>query len=125
MNYLSASEVVKINDEVTDGHAAIRDLHLLDSALLRPAIVLFGHPQFPTMIDKAAALMHSLAYHHLFFDGNKRTAIRAVALFLERNGLKFDYETARDSGFILDIAKGEKSIEEIAEWLRVHVIPPE
>lgn len=125
MNYLSASEVVKINDEVTDGHAAIRDLHLLDSALLRPAIVLFGHPQFPTVVDKAAALMHSLAYHHLFYDGNKRTAVRAVALFLERNGLRLDYDVGRDSGFILDIAKGEKSIEEIAKWLHEHVIPQE
>jgi death-on-curing family protein len=72
------------------------------------------------LIDKAAALMESLAYHHLFFDGNKRTAIRAVALFLERNGLYFDYDAARDAGFILEIAKGEKSVEETATWLASH-----
>lgn len=122
MHYLSASEIVKINDEITDGHAAIRDLHLLDSALLRPAIVIFGQPQFPTIVDKAAALMHSLAYHHLFYDGNKRTAIRAVALFLERNGMVLEYNAAQDADFVLDIAKGEKSIEQIAEWLRGHVV---
>ncbi len=122
MHYLSASEIVKINDEITDGHAAIRDLHLLDSALLRPAIVVFGQPQFPTIVDKAAALMHSLAYHHLFYDGNKRTAIRAVALFLERNGMVLEYNAAQDANFVLDIAKGEKSIEQIAEWLRSHIV---
>jgi death on curing protein len=118
--YLSASEVVQINDEVTEGHAAIRDLHLLDSALLRPAIVVFGQPQFPTVTEKAAALMESLAYHHLFYDGNKRTAIRAVALFLERNGLRFDYVPARDADFILAIAKGEKTLEDIAMWIGAH-----
>jgi hypothetical protein len=86
--YLSASEVVQINDEVTEGHAAIRDLHLLDSALLRPAIVVFGQPQFPTVTEKAAALMESLAYHHLFYDGNKRTAILSLPSPKERRRSK-------------------------------------
>lgn len=119
--YLSASEVVEINDRVTDGNAAIRDLHLLDSALLRPALVLFGEAQFPDLIDKAAALLESFAYHHLFYDGNKRTAVEAVTLFLARNGLRFDYEAGRDAAFILEVAKGATDLAMVGEWLRGHV----
>ncbi len=121
--YINASELVEINEEVTDGHAAIRDLHLLNSAVLRPSIVLFGQPQFPTVLDKAAALMHSLAYHHLFYDGNKRTAVVATGRFLERNGYVFDYEVQRDYEYILDIAKGNHTPEAIVEWLREHSHP--
>jgi death-on-curing protein len=120
IHYLSASEVVQINDDILEGDAMIRDLHLLDSALLRPALVLFGEPQFPSVMDKAAALMHSLAYHHLFYDGNKRTAVRAVALFLSKNGYTLDYQVERDYDYILEVAKGHQSVEQIAEWLSVH-----
>jgi len=122
-HYINASELVEINEEVTDGHAAIRDLHLLDSAVLRPSIVLFGQPQFPTVLDKAAALMHSLAYHHLFYDGNKRTAVVATGRFLERNGYSFDYEVRRDYEYVLDVAKGNQPPEAIVEWLREHSRP--
>src|SRR5688572_15827723 len=85
IEYLTASDLYNLNDEVTGGHTYVRDVHLLNSAAKRPAIVVFGEEQFPTLIDKAAALLHSLAYHHLFADGNKRTALRAVTLFLEKN----------------------------------------
>src|SRR4051794_20083854 len=86
VRYLTASDLYNINVDITDGNTLVRDMHLLNSAARRPAIALFGQEQFPTILDKASALLHSLAYHHLFVDGNKRTAVRAVTLFLELNG---------------------------------------
>jgi len=59
--YLTASDIYNVNDSVTDGHTFVRDLNLLNSAVERPKIVLFGEAQFPTLIDKAASLLHSLA----------------------------------------------------------------
>lgn len=117
VNYLTAAEVMNINHTVTGGESGVRDLHLLDSAMKRPAIVVFGEAQFPGVVEKAAALMHSLAYHHLFYDGNKRTAVQAVTLFLERNGWSFEYDAARDYDFVLDIAQGKHDIPQIAAWL--------
>lgn len=122
IRYLSASDVVAINEAIT-GRAGIRELRLLDSALRRPALVLFGEPQFPTLLDKAAAYMHSLAYHHLFYDGNKRTAVRAVELFLSRNGLRLVYAPARDDAYVLEIAQGLHDVEHIAAWLAARVAP--
>lgn len=120
IRYLTASDVVAINEAITGG-AGIRELRLLDSALRRPALVLFGQAQFPTLLDKAAAYMHSLAYHHLFYDGNKRTAVRAVALFLSRNGMRLLYTPAADEAYVLEIAQGRHSVERIAEWLAARV----
>src|SRR3954469_5326776 len=94
IQYLTASDLYNINVEIMDGNTLPRDLHLLNSAARRPAITVFCEEQFPTLLDKAAALLHSMAYHHLFIDGNKRTAVRAVTLFLQLNGyvINWDYE---------------------------------
>ena len=121
IRYLTASELYAINESVTDGSTLIRDVHLLQSAVARPAMVLFGQAQFPTLIDKAAALLHSLAYHHLFLDGNKRTAVRAVTLFLELNGYMVTWSTESEYPFVLEVAQGKHDVESIASWLAEQV----
>lgn len=121
VEYLSASDLYNLNDEVTSGHTYVRDVHLLNSAAKRPAIVVFGEEQFPTLIDKAAALLHSLAYHHLFADGNKRTALRAVTLFLEKNRHTLTWDDATEYALLLEIAQGKYDVAQIAERLAPYV----
>ena len=125
IHYLTASDLYNINVEVTDGNTLVRDMHLLNSAARRPTLTLFGQPQFPLLIDKAAALLHSLAYHHLFVDGNKRTAVRAVELFLRVNGYQATWNFASEYPFILDVAQGKYDVPEVAEWLAQFVRPAE
>jgi death-on-curing protein len=117
---LSANDLYNINSEVTGLMPFVRDHQLLRSAVRRPYLILFGEEQFPTLIDKAAATMHSLAAHHLFADGNKRTAVRATQLFLESNDIQPTWTTEEVAAFVLDIAKGEVSVEDVAAWLAQH-----
>jgi death-on-curing protein len=114
IRYLSASDIYQINDEVTDGNTLVRDLHLLNSAALRPTITVFGEEQFPTLTDKAASLLHALTYHHVFVDGNKRTGLRAVTLFLLVNGYELTWDAQTASDFVLEIAQGKHDVTEIA-----------
>jgi death-on-curing protein len=122
IRYLTASELYHINDGVTEGHAFVRDVHLLNSAVKRPSIVLFGQPQFPSLVDKAAALLHSLAYHHLFVDGNKRTAALALEQFLTLNGHTLTWDETIQAAFILEVAQGKYEADEVAQrlaqWVR-------
>jgi len=118
---VSAHELMDINQAIMGDDSFVRDVHLLNSAVRRPYIVLFGQPQFPTPVDKAAALLHSLAYHHLFADGNKRTAVRATQLFLERHGLSWRYDGSRDGSFLLEIAQGMHEAEAVSAWLAARV----
>ena len=117
---LSANDLYNINSEVTGMAPFVRDHQLLRSAVRRPYLILFGEAQFPTLIDKAAATMHSLAAHHLFADGNKRTATRAVQLFLEANDIKPLWTTEEIETFVLQIARGEVEVEAVAAWLDEH-----
>ena len=125
VRYLTTSDLYNINNEVTDNGAWVRDMHLLDSAARRPSISLFGEAQFPTILDKAAALLHSLAYHHLFIDGNKRTAVRAVTLFLDLNGYDVTWSHDTEYPYILEVAQGQHDVPEIAQWLAQFVRPAE
>jgi death-on-curing protein len=123
VQYLSASDLYNINNTIMDGNTLVRDMHLLHSAAMRPAISVFGEPQFPTLLDKAATLLHSLAYHHLFVDGNKRTAVEAVTIFLKLNGHEITWNFDTEYPYILEVAQGQHEIPEIAEWLVKYVRP--
>lgn len=118
---LSAIDLHNINEEVTDRVSMVRDHQVLQSAVHRPYISLFGQDQFPTLIDKAAATMYSIAAHHIFVDGNKRTAVRAAEVFLIANGLRPTWSEEDIIPFVLEIARGNIEIEAISNWLNDHV----
>lgn len=123
IRYLTVEDLYNINFTVTGGDTFVRDIHLLESAVNRPALVLFGQPQFPTLLDKAAALLHSLAYHHLFADGNKRTAVFAVKDFLQLNGYTPTWDDTDAEQFVLEVAQHQHEVEQIAIWLDAHIKP--
>lgn len=123
VRYLTVSELYNINHEITDGDTFVRDVHLLESAAKRPSLVIFGEAQFPTLVDKAAALMHSLAYHHLFADGNKRTAVVAVSEFFRLNGWHIQWPPGKTEAFVLDVAQQRCDIPQIAAWLGRYAVP--
>jgi death-on-curing family protein len=66
---------------------ALRDRGLLESALSRPFQSAFGEDAYPGILEKAAALFHSLVANHCFIDGNKRTAVVALQMFLVANSI--------------------------------------
>ena len=83
-------------------------------------LVLFGEEMFPTLLDKAAALLHALAAHHVFYDGNKRTATTATVRFLEANGLHPAWDDESIYTFVLAVAQNQVELPEIAAWLAAH-----
>ncbi|MFW5772747.1 MAG: type II toxin-antitoxin system death-on-curing family toxin [Phototrophicaceae bacterium] len=125
MNFISAAELYTINEEVTGQRPRVRDRHLLRSAANRPFTFMFGQEIYPSVLDKAAALLHSLAYHHLFVDGNKRTATRAIVLFLERSGYRVTWTPQEAYDFVLEVAKGQLDVPEIAARLEAFTAPAE
>lgn len=90
MRYLTAEEIVAIGRRVVGETLTVRDFGLVASAAARPATVAFGVAPYPTLLEKAAALLHSLATSRPFTDGNKRVAFAATDVFLKLNGARFD-----------------------------------
>jgi death on curing protein len=119
--YLSAEDVLAIARIAIGSTPHLRDAGLLDSACHRPSASAFGEDAYPTLITKAAALLHSLTANHSFIDGNKRTAWLATVVFLRDNGVEVIAEDAYDGDvvqLVLEIATGTlREVSDIAERL--------
>lgn len=95
---------------------------LLESAVARPQASAFGEDAYPALLEKAAALLHSLCRNHAFVDGNKRTATTAVIDFLQINGFQIIWQPEDALEFILAVAQGQHDVPHIAEWLHQNTI---
>lgn len=100
------SQVWPGNEPIAPGE--FRDAHLLGSATGRPFQTAFGQDLHRGVIRKAAALFHSLISNHPFHNGNKRTAVIAVDLFLCAN----QYFLALDNDQMYKLAKLTASYRE-------------
>lgn len=124
MRYVTIEEVVKINEDILDTEPAIiRDIGLLASAVDRPAQVVFGTDAYPTLYDKAAALMESMCLNHAFIQGNKRTAVVAVIHFLNWNGYDLQAEQIELVDVTLDVVEHRIDREKLAEWIEMRTGP--
>jgi death-on-curing protein len=115
--YLSADDVQMINERFC-GPEQLRDFGLLDGAANRPQASAFGEDAFPTIHEKAAALLHALARNHPFVNGNKRTAWAATAMFYMVNGYNLYAEAGGVVGLTVDAAEGFKGVADIAAVLK-------
>ena len=125
--WINKSALIMLHDESLAEHgggAGVRNPGLLDSALSRPLNVLaYGDPQSPPDVATLAASYGvGLAKNHAFVDGNKRAAFLAVGLFLALNGWRLQCSQAEATLTILAVAAGEVSEEELARWLRHHIV---
>lgn len=121
--YLTLDVVLAIHDDMVNqygGSHGIRDLGLIQSAIARPQATFSGVDLYPTIIDKGAALFHSLLFNHAFLDGNKRTSIVTTARFLFVNGYALEASTEDFVAFPLRVENEHWDIERIAAWFAEH-----
>jgi death on curing protein len=98
------------------GGVGVRDAGLLASALTRPVNLLaYGKPD---AIDCAAAYGFGLSRNHPFIDGNKRTALVCMELFLALNGYQLNASDVDCVQTMLAVAAGGLDEPGLAAWLR-------
>jgi death-on-curing protein len=123
VKYLTLEQIVFINDRIiheTGGQRGIRDLGLLHASSERPKASFAGKDLYSTLFEKAAALAHSIILNHPFLDGNKRTALASMTLFLELNGVFLSITQEEAVWFSTWIESQKPSLKEIAAWLIKH-----
>ena len=101
------------------GPDGIRDLGLLESALARPVNKFaYGETSFAAL---AAAYGFGIAQNHPFIDGNKRTALTSVIVFLGLNGFALDSTQEETTAVVLSLAAGEITEDVFAHWIAEHI----
>jgi len=121
--YLDLEDLLHIAER-TLGKVEVRDRGLLEAALARPQASAFGEDAYPSTVEKAAALIHSIARNHALVDGNKRLALAGGIAFLGINGLRLTMSNDEAHDLIVSIATGElDDVHDIAGVLRAKTAP--
>lgn len=118
--------ICNLHDEIIEASGGVKGIHsehLLKSALARPLQTAFGDEIYKDLLSKAAALLDSIANNHGFRDGNKRTAMAAANLFLYLRGvINIQFSNQEYEGFMVYVVNNKPSVNEIAEWLKAHIV---
>lgn len=106
MIFLNLDELLYIAARTVGAEPEVRDLGLLVSALARPQASAFGEDAYPTIHEKAAALLHSVARHHALVDGDERLALAAAIAFHGINGMRLTLTNDEAYDLVIDVAGG-------------------
>jgi death on curing protein len=114
--FLDVEDLLYVAKRATGAPVEVRDIGLLESAAARPRASAFGADAYPTLHDKAAALLHSIVRNHALVDGNKRLGLAAVIAFYGLNGRRLTMTNDEAYDFVIKVAAGQ--IDDVAEISR-------
>lgn len=123
---LSIEKVLYLHDQIVltaGGKEGTRDFALLHSALERCKATFAGEDLYPTVLDKAAALLHSMVMNHPFLDANKRTGYQTMKAFLESNGYRMKVSQKEIVRFCISVDNDGVEGKGIIGWLEKHIAP--
>ena len=107
MIFLDLDDLMYIAARTLGAEPDVRDAGLLESSRARVRASAFGADAYPTIHEKAAALLHSLARNHALVDGNKRLALAATIAFYGMNGMRFTLSNDEAYRLVMSVATGE------------------
>lgn len=107
--YLTLADVLELHALIIGATAAeaadqLRNRAGLESAITRPET--YAHYQDADLALQAAVLAHGIAEGQQFIDGNKRTALIAMLVFLEINGRRVEATDPELADWILSFSGG-------------------
>lgn len=137
ISYLDEEEILDIHYSLVRDFAGsddpleppgLRSRDLLSSAAHRPLSSFGGEFKYPTVEMAAAALLHSLVLNHPFFNGNKRTGVVSMLVFLDRNSFFPQCNEDELFKFVIQVAshrllpenaddKSDREVMKIAQWI--------
>ena len=126
MIHLTTDEALHIARRTLGDGFILRDVGLLEAAVARPATSVGGTDAYPTVVEKAAALVHSAVRCHALVDGNKRVGLMLLIVFLGVNGRRLTATNDEAYELIVSIAEGGlDAVPDIAGALSEFVEAPD
>ena len=122
---LTVQDIYELHRELEDAFvlsSGVRDKNLLASAVNTPFQTFMGNDLYPSIYDKAAQLCYGIANNHPFTDGNKRTALHSMYVYLIINGFDIMATQQDVENMIIDVAAGNMTNTELVQWLQKNTV---
>jgi len=119
LQMLNADDVLLIHTHLTREFAesndpisppGVKSIDLLESAVFRQHTGSGNTLKYPTPVQNAASLTYGICCNHAFHNGNKRTALVAMLVHLDRNRLVVKPGTSHSDLFELILAVAQHSL---------------
>jgi death-on-curing protein len=104
----------------TGGSSLLRDTGALESAIYHAYASFEGRDLYPSIEEKAARQAYGIIRNHPFLDGNKRTGLFVMLIFLEFNGVKLNFSQNELVKLGIGIADGCIDSGLIIKWIFKH-----
>lgn len=125
IKYLTAEEILYLHFKVIEdygGFHGIRDEKAIESIVKTPQQEVFGSKLYKIVYEQTAYYFRLLIKEHPFIDGNKRTSVSVIYIFLYRNGITLTAKPKNLEDFAVDVAVKNLTIGQIANWIKQNTV---
>jgi death-on-curing protein len=122
--FLTVHEIMSVNVRQINEHGGrhgIDSLKALEDTVLRPKQLLESKPK-STVYDLATAYASHILTFQPFYDGNKRTTIVSIGMFLMLNGYSFEAPDIDVVKQLFDFMIGKCDEKTFSEWLKKYSV---
>lgn len=123
MKKLDTAQVLYLHNlmcSATGGFPGTYNLAGLESAIYHAYASFEGRDLYATIEEKAARQAYGIIRNHPFIDGNKRTGLFVMLIFLELNSIKLNFNQSELVYLGTCIADGSINPGQITEWILKH-----
>lgn len=126
MQYLTEKDIITLNVYVINKYSPNEQIGVKEPTALNmlvnvPKQYVFGEEQYPTLELKVANLVRNLVQKHVFYNGNKRTALVTLVVYLKMNGYQFNASNEEAANYMVKIATDDLQEADIEQWIKKYI----
>jgi death-on-curing protein len=122
--FLNVDDIIALNKKIIAEYGGIYGLRERNLAeMCVDSVINNYYYKKPDLIELSVIYAFSIVQNHPFLDGNKRTALMSMLIFLDLNGIETNFPAKELEDNIVKIATKEIKKEEFLKWIRGFIKP--
>ena len=123
IKFLSSSDILFINKSIIEkfsGLYGIISLDLLESSVAA-VINNYNYNKEYDIVDLSIVYLFSLIQNHPFIDGNKRTALTSMLVFLDINNIAYDIPQDELENKVIQVSTKNINRQQFKNWVKNYI----
>lgn len=125
MKILTDDEILRIHSKLVEkygGQDGVRDEGTFHSECAMPFQSFGDYELYPDIYDKGIRYLFGFVTNQVFLDGNKRTGVMCMLIFLKENGIGLNLTSKELSDIGYSVAKDEMDANDVKDFLLEHTV---